>query len=188
MIAAERAERASSNVIWIQEKISFFTRMHWILPECTAPRKLQKHDDFKGRCGAQEVAVGWIFPCQRWLCRFWFRLLRHAWLSQLSLSFHYVKFLWIWTDSLEVAPFTSFLQTARTYELWPSYSSFCAIAPLWWNFRTIRSTMKKLSFIKLVELFDNEIVKHVDFNTESLWLPLIYDISINKMCRSIPIR
>lgn len=187
MIAAERVERASSNVIWIQEKISLFTRMHWILPECTAPRKLQKHDDFKGRCGAQLVAVGWIFPCQRWLCRFWFRLLRHVWLSHLSLSFHCVKFLWIWTDYRLLHSLLSCRQLEHmNFDL--HISSFCAIAPLWWNFRTIRSTMKKLSFIKLVELFDNEIVKHVDFNTESLWLPLIYDISINKMCRSIPIR
>ena len=116
LIAAERAQRASSNIIWIlkyarKDEFSnspLLTGIHYITPRTT-----QKHEDFKRLL--QSFPMAWIFSLVWWL----------------SFCFHLTSTFVTFVSFCKIAaPPTSFLADRRL-NFDHRISSFCAIAPPW---------------------------------------------------------
>lgn len=166
-------------------RVTRYLNAFWISPECTAPRKTQKQQDFHGlyQCIVSTMisasfCIGSVFhgadDCEVFLSHF---------TSCVNFTFANL-------ERLNVPPFSSFLQTIRTSALWVSYLSFCTITPPWLNSVTTWSTVKNPSLIILLKWLGKLTMKSwnifLNFNrsrvtlTSTQLLQRIHDIIVCK--------
>lgn len=170
-------------------RVTRYLNTFWISPECTAPRKTQKQQDFHGL--HQCFLLYWIsFPWSRWLWSFSFAF-------SILREFHIRRFRFIkWKlresgeTKISTILFFVYLQTIRTSALWVSYLSFCTVTPPWLNSVTTWSTVKNLSLIILLKWLGKLTMKSwnifLNFNrsrvtlTSTQLLQRIHDIIVYK--------